>query len=82
MEAILTGRCPWLIQSWRRWLKAAREVSDKVLASERIILTRADAMRFGDENIYIDGIPYNGSLTRLELFRKAVRNRLAAKGLA
>ncbi len=82
VEAVFTGRCPWLIQSWRRWLKAAREISDRVLTSERIILTRTDALRFGDENIYIDGVPYDGSPVQVDLFRKAVQERLAAKGLA
>lgn len=82
VEAVFTGRCPWLMQTWRRWLKAAREISDRVLTSERIILTRTDAMRFGDENIYIDGVPYDSSPVQLELFRKAIQERLAAKGLA
>lgn len=81
VEAVFSGRCPWLMQSWRRWLKVAREVSDKVVTSERIILTRADAVRFGDENIHIDGVPYDGSPVQVELFRKVVRDGLAAKGL-
>ena len=55
---------------------------NRVLTSERIILTRTDAMRFGDENIYVDGVPYDSSPVQLELFRKAIQKRLAAKGLA
>ncbi|HHW17829.1 MAG TPA: GNAT family N-acetyltransferase [Firmicutes bacterium] len=81
VEAVFTGRCPWLMQSWRHWLKVASEISDKVLTSEKMILTRADAMRFGDENIYIDGVPYEGFPIHVESFRKAIQERLAAKGL-
>ncbi|MBE3519800.1 MAG: GNAT family N-acetyltransferase [Firmicutes bacterium] len=81
VEAVFTGRCPWLMQSWRRWLRAARDMSDRVVTSERFIFTRDDAMHYGDENIYIDGIPLDDSPLNLEAFRKAVAARLLEKGL-
>lgn len=78
VTAVLTGRCPWLMQSWRHWLSMARGISDKVVTSELvIILTRSDAAEFGGENLYIDGVPYQGSPVQFEPFRQAIEERLA-----
>lgn len=55
--------------------------SDRVVAAEYVIHTRADALRFGEENLYIDGdAPFAGP-ARLEELERAIRDRLAAKGL-
>ncbi|MGI6627620.1 MAG: GNAT family N-acetyltransferase [Bacillota bacterium] len=79
VTAVLTGRCPWLMQSWRHWLSVAKGISDKVVTSELIILTRNDAAEFGDENLYIDGVPYQGSPVQFEPFRQAIEERLAGR---
>lgn len=81
VEAVVSGRCPWIMQNYRKLLEFARTLSDKVVATERMIGTRADAIRFGEENLYIDGTtPFEGPV-RLAEFEKAIRARLAAKGL-
>ncbi len=55
----------------------ARGISDKVVTSELvIILTRSDAAEFGDENLYIDGVPYQLPV-QFEPFRQAIEERLA-----
>ena len=41
----------------------------------------ADALRLGEENLYIDGVtPFSGPVRSREL-EEAIRNRLEAKGL-
>lgn len=82
VEAVVSGRCPWMIQHYRKLLGFARTLSDKVIATERMIGTRTDAIRFGEENLYIDGTPPFEGPVRLAEFEKVIRARLAAKGLA
>ncbi|HHY16567.1 MAG TPA: hypothetical protein GX524_00675 [Firmicutes bacterium] len=60
-------------------MSVAKGISDKVVTSELIILTRNDAAEFGDENLYIDGVPYQGSLVQFEPFRQAIEERLAGR---
>lgn len=80
VTAVFTGRCPWLMQSWRRWLNAAAELSEKVVTSEITIFNREDAIHFGSEDLYIDGVPYRGSPVQLEPFLDSIRRRLSGKG--
>lgn len=63
-------------------LRASQKAqSDMVVAAEHVIRTRADALRFGEENLYIDGAaPFAGS-ARFEELERAIRDRLAAKDL-
>lgn len=82
VTAVFTGRCPWLMQSWRRWLNAAAELSEKVVTSEIIIFNREDAILFGSEDLHIDGVPYRGSPVQPEPFLDTIRRRLAGKGLS
>lgn len=60
IKLVMTGRCPWIIQNWRfRALQAKDIYKDRIQIDERFILHRKDAMLYGEENIYIDNIPYN-----------------------
>ncbi|NLG79463.1 MAG: hypothetical protein GX492_06530 [Firmicutes bacterium] len=52
-----------------------------VVAAEHVIHTRADALRFGEENLYIDGAAPFAGPARLEELEKAIRDSLAAKRL-
>jgi len=80
VEAVLSARCPWLILTYRRILDIAREISSRVVTAERIIRDRADALSFGEENIYIDGEPLEGALNS-DTFRQQLQQKLQAKGL-
>jgi len=80
VEAVLSGRCPWLTLTYRRMLEIARGMSPRVAATERVITDRADVLRFGEENIYIDGRPLEEAPTS-EAFRRELRRRLSEKGL-
>jgi predicted N-acetyltransferase YhbS len=81
VDAVYTPRCPWRILLARRRLEAARQLSDRVLTFEHIIRTREDALRLGEEYVYIDGEPLFGGPVTRETFLQAVKERLSAKGL-
>ncbi len=81
VTAVFTGRCPWLMQSWRHWLNAAQELSDKVITSEIMIFTREDAFCSGPEDLYIDGVEYQGSPVQLEPFLETIRQHLTVKAM-
>lgn len=82
VEAVFGLMCPWVIQQYRRYLSIAGSVSDKVITHEHVVRTHADALRLGEENLYIDGVaPFAGPIRREEL-EHAVRSRLADKGIA
>ncbi|MEW6547734.1 MAG: GNAT family N-acetyltransferase [Bacillota bacterium] len=80
VEAVLSMRCPWLMLTYRRMLDIGREMSSRVVTTERYISNRADALAFGEENIYIDGRPLEGA-PNSDTFRQQVRQQLQAKGL-
>jgi len=81
VDAVFNSRCPWLIQYYRRYLAFARSLSTRVVTSEYVIDTHADALEFGEENLYIDGIaPFAGPVARQEVER-LIKERLGAKGL-
>jgi|LSQX01.1.fsa_nt_gb GNAT superfamily N-acetyltransferase len=81
VEAVFNFRCPWVIQQYRNNLSIASSISDKVVTREYPIRTHADALRLGEENLYIDGVtPFSGPVRSREL-EEAIRNRLEAKGL-
>ncbi len=81
VEAVFSARCPWLVQQYRRRLSLARSLSDRVVAVERVIRTRADALLLGEEGVYVDGLPTPSGPTPLEEFEKLIRDRLVLKGL-
>lgn len=80
VEAVFSGMCPAATQYYRRLLDAARSLSDLVVAKERMLRDRADALRFGRENtVYIDGDePLSGPF-RTTAFCELVKARLASK---
>lgn len=80
VEAVFSARCPWLMLTYRRMLEIAREMSRRVVTTERTITDRADALAFGEENIYIDGEPLEGP-PGSDAFRQQLHRRLQAKGL-
>ncbi|MDI6895340.1 MAG: GNAT family N-acetyltransferase [Bacillota bacterium] len=80
VEAVLSARCPWLMLTYRRMLEIAREMSPRVVTAERVITKRADALAFGEENIYIDGQPLEGAPSS-DAFRQQLQQHLQAKGL-
>ncbi len=81
VEAVVSGRCPWLVLTYRRLLRTAREMSPRVVTTERIIADRADALSFGGESIYIDGEPLEEA-PAFETFRRRMHESLLKKGLA
>jgi len=82
VEAVFGLRCPWVIQQYRRYLSIASSISHKVVTREHVIRTHADALRLGEENLYIDGVaPFAGPIRREEL-EHAIRSRLADKAIA
>lgn len=81
VEAVFNVRCPWVIHYYRTRLAFARSVSDKVTTAEHVIHTREDALRFGEENLYVDGAAPFAGLARLEELERVIRERLAAKCL-
>ncbi|MDK2931755.1 MAG: Acetyltransferase domain [Bacillota bacterium] len=81
VEAVFNSRCPWVMQRYRKYLSIAASISDRVVTHENVIHTHADALRLGEENLYIDGVaPFSGPVPPQELER-VVKDRLAAKGL-
>lgn len=53
----------------------------QVVTREYPIRTHADALRLGEENLYIDGVtPFSGPVRSGEL-EEVIRKRLEAKGL-
>ncbi|WP_404980584.1 GNAT family N-acetyltransferase [Carboxydichorda subterranea] len=79
VAAVVTGRCPWMMQMCRRRLEAARALSSRVQTAEQLILDRADALRLGEENIYIDGEPLDDLVMPLQAFLDRIRARLAPR---
>ena len=82
VTAGFTGRCPWLMQSWRRWLIAAAERCVMVVTSVISFFIWDVAIVFGSEVLHIDGVPYRGAPVLLEPFLDTIRRRLAGKGLS
>ncbi len=81
VEAVFGLRRPWVIQQYRRHLSIAGSISDKAITREHVIRTHADALRLGEENLYIDGVaPFAGPIRREE-FEHAIRSRLADKAI-
>ncbi|MCR4402196.1 MAG: GNAT family N-acetyltransferase [Firmicutes bacterium] len=81
VEAVLNARCPWMARYYRTRLAHARSISDRVTTEEYVVHTREDALRFGEENLYVDGKPAFAGLAGLDELERVVRERLAAKGL-
>ncbi|HOJ88480.1 MAG TPA: GNAT family N-acetyltransferase [Pseudothermotoga sp.] len=68
VRLVMTGRCPWIMQSWRSWAAQVKQLySGKVEIQESFILHRCDAITQGEEGIYVDDIPYTG-LQQLSAF--------------
>ncbi|MGQ9778437.1 MAG: GNAT family N-acetyltransferase [Bacillota bacterium] len=81
IDAVFNARCPWLMQYYRRCLERARSLSDRVITNEHIIHTHADALRWGEENLYIEGeTPFSGPV-RLQELERVVKEILARKKL-
>ncbi|MEW6243599.1 MAG: GNAT family N-acetyltransferase [Bacillota bacterium] len=81
VEAVMSGRCPWIMQYFRARLADALRFSEYVVTSERLISDRSDALRCGDENIYIDNeAPFAGPVSTGE-FTGYLKERLRARGL-
>lgn len=78
VAAVVTGRCPWILQLCRHRLAAARALSPKVQAVERTILTRADALAIGEENIYIGGVALEDLVAPEDAFIRQLRERLGS----
>jgi hypothetical protein len=81
VEAVFSLRCLWIIQQYRTCLSIAGSISDKVVTHEYPIRTHTDALRLGEENLYVDGVaPFSGPVRRREL-KEVIRKHLEAKGL-
>lgn len=80
VEVVISGMCPAATQYYRRLLDAARSLSDEVVAKERMLRSRADALRFGRENtVYVDGEEPFPCGFRTAAFCDLVKDRLVAK---
>lgn len=81
VDAVYTPRCPWRIVNVRRRLAEARELSDRVVTHEYPLVSHEDALRLGEEYIYVDGEPLSGGPVTKEALLRVVKERLTAKGL-
>lgn len=78
VEAVFNSRCPWVIQQYRKYLSFAGSISDRVVTHENVIHTHADALRLGEENLYIDGVaPFSGPI-RLQELEQVITQALAS----
>jgi GNAT superfamily N-acetyltransferase len=81
VDVVYTPRCPWRIVNARQRLADARELSDRVVTQEHRLLSREDALCWGEEYTYVDGEPLSGGPVTKDVLLKAVTERLRAKGL-